>query len=96
MLSSAPVLLLPPPSEPLVLLVARNIAASMASGDSITRRQLHTLLTNHFGGTDAEGRWSVRDAHLALELAQAEYLHASARIDLAASTADAVRVFETL
>ncbi|WP_168452277.1 strawberry notch-like NTP hydrolase domain-containing protein [Sphingopyxis microcysteis] len=96
MLSSAPVLLLPPPSEPPVLLVARTIAASMASGEPITRRQVHRLLTNHFGGTDAEGRWSVRDAHLALELAQAEYLHASARIDLAASAADAGRVFETL
>src|SRR3546814_12427510 len=68
MLSSAPVLLLPPPSEPPVLLVARNIATSMASGEPITRRQVHTLLTDHFGGTDAEGRWSVRDAHLALEL----------------------------
>nr|WP_235957429.1 bifunctional class I SAM-dependent methyltransferase/DEAD/DEAH box helicase [Sphingopyxis microcysteis] len=68
----------------------------MASGEPITRRQVHRLLTNHFGGTDAEGRWSVRDAHLALELAQAEYLHASARIDLAASAADAGRVFETL
>ncbi|MFM2278141.1 MAG: hypothetical protein RLZZ444_372 [Pseudomonadota bacterium] len=96
MLSSAPVLLLPPPSEPPVLLVARNIATSMPFGEPITRRQVHTLLTNHFGGTDAEGRWSVRDAHLALELAQAEYLHASARIDLAASAADAGRVFETL
>jgi hypothetical protein len=65
----------------------------MASGEPITRRQVHTLLTNHFGGTDAEGRWSVRDAHLALELAQAEYLHASARIDLVASASDAGRVF---
>ncbi len=44
MLSSAPVLLLPPPSEPPVLLVARNIATSMASGEPITRRQVHTLL----------------------------------------------------
>ncbi|HEY9578601.1 MAG TPA: bifunctional class I SAM-dependent methyltransferase/DEAD/DEAH box helicase [Rhizorhapis sp.] len=96
MLSSAPVLLLPPPSEPPVLLVARNIATSMASGEPITRRQVHTLLTDHFGGTDAEGRWSVRDAHLALELAQAEYLHAGARIDLAASVVDADQMFSAL
>ncbi|MCH2221123.1 MAG: class I SAM-dependent methyltransferase, partial [Dechloromonas sp.] len=94
--SSAPVLLLPPPSEPLALLAARTIAASMASGEPITRRQLHMLLTDHFGGTDAEGRWSVRDAHLALELAQAEYLHASARIDLAASVVDADQMFSVL
>src|SRR3546814_12866653 len=67
MLSSAPVLLLPPPSEPPVLLVARNIATSMASGEPIPRRQVHTLLTDHFGGTAAEGRWSVRDAHPPLE-----------------------------
>lgn len=96
MLSSAPVLLLPPPSEPLVLLVARNIATGMACGEPITRRQVHTLLTDHFGGTDAEGRWSVRDAHLALELAQAEYLHTGARIDLAASVVDADQMFSAL
>ena len=96
MLSSAPALLLPPPSEPPVLLVARNIATSMASGEPITRRQVHTLLTDHFGGTDAEGRWSVRDAHLALELAQAEYLHTGARIDLAASAVDADQMFSAL
>ena len=70
MLSSVPALLLPPPSEPLVLLAARTIAAHLASDEPITRRQLHTLLTDHFGGTDADGRWSVRDAHIALELAQ--------------------------
>src|SRR3546814_17331599 len=68
----------------------------MASGEPITRRQVHTLLTDHFGGTDAEGRWSVRDAHLALELAQAEYLHAGARIDLAASVVDAEQMFSAL
>ena len=94
--SSAPVLLLPPPSEPLVLLAARTIAASMASGEPITRRQLHTLLTDHFGGTDAEGRWTVRDAHIALELAQTEYLQANAQIDLTASAADADRMFTAL
>jgi predicted RNA methylase len=88
--------LLPPPSEPLALLAARTIAASMASGEPITRRQLHTLLTDHFGGTDAEGRWSVRDAHIALELAQTEYLQANAQIDLTASAADADRMFTGL
>lgn len=96
MLSSAPVLLLPPASEPLVLLAARTIAANLASGEPITRRQLHTLLTNHFGGTDADGRWSVRDAHIALELAQTEYLQANAQIDLTASAADADRMLTAL
>ena len=96
MLSSAPALLLPPPSEPLVLLAARTIAANLASGEPITRRQLHTLLTDHFGGTDADGRWSVRDAHIALELAQTEYLQANAQIDLTASAADADRLFTAL
>ena len=38
MLSSAPVLLLPPPSEPVVLLAARAIAVNLASGEQITRR----------------------------------------------------------
>ena len=96
MLSSAPALLLPPPSEPLVLLAARTIAANLASGEPITRRQLHTLLTDHFGGTDADGRWSVRDAHIALELAQTEYLQANAQIDLTTSAADADRMFTAL
>jgi len=86
MLSSAPVLLLPPPSEPLVLLAARAIAANLASGEQITRRQLQLLLTDHFGGTDAEGRWSVRDAHVALELAQTAWLLADAQISLTART----------
>ncbi|WP_298166724.1 strawberry notch family protein [Novosphingobium sp.] len=94
--SSAPALLLPPPSEPLVLLAARTIAANLASGEPITRRQLHTLLTDHFGGTDADGRWSVRDAHIALELAQTEFLQANAQIDLTASAADADRMFTAL
>jgi hypothetical protein len=96
MLSSAPALLLPPPSEPLVLLAARTIAANLASGEPITRRQLHTLLTDHFGGTDADGRWSVRDAYIALELAQTEFLQATPQIDLAASAADADRMFTSL
>ncbi len=96
MLSSVPALLLPPPSEPLVLLAARTIAANLASGEPITRRQLHTLLTDHFGGTDADGRWSVRDAHIALELAQTEFLQATPQIDLAASAADADRMFTAL
>ena len=96
MLSSVPALLLPPPSEPLVLLAARTIAANLASGEPITRRQLHTLLPDHFGGTDADGRWSVRDAHIALELAQTEFLQATPQIDLAASAADADRMFTAL
>ncbi|WP_156842499.1 strawberry notch-like NTP hydrolase domain-containing protein [Novosphingobium aquimarinum] len=96
MLSSAPVLLLPPPSEPLVLLAARAIAVNLASGEPITRRQLQALLTDHFGGTDAEGRWSVRDAHLALELAQTACLLADALISLTAPAASADGMFAAL
>ncbi len=96
MLSSAPVLLLPPPSEPLVLLAARAIAANLASGEQITRRQLQLLLTDHFGGTDAEGRWSVRDAHVALELAQTAWLLADAQISLTAPAAGADGMFAAL
>lgn len=96
MLSSAPVLLLPPPSEPLVLLAARAIAVNLASGEQITRRQLHSLLTDHFGGTDAEGRWSVRDAHVALELAQTACLLADAQISLTTPAAGADGMFAAL
>jgi hypothetical protein len=39
-------------------------------------------MTEHFGGSDALGRWSVRDAHAALELAQVQYLKASDQIQL--------------
>ncbi|MBN8829563.1 MAG: strawberry notch family protein [Sphingomonadales bacterium] len=96
MLSSAPVLLLPPPSEPQVLLAARAIAGNLASGEPITRRQLQSLLTDHFGGTDAEGRWSVRDAHVALELAQTACLLADAQISLTAPAAGADGMFAAL
>lgn len=96
MLSSPPALLLPPPSEPLVLLAARTIAANLASSEPITRRQLQALLTDHFGGTDADGRWSVRDAHLALELAQTACLLADTQISLITPAASVDRMFGAL
>lgn len=58
--SSAHALLLSPPSDPLVLLAARTIAVTLASGEPITRSRLHKLLTDHFGGTDAHPRGAAR------------------------------------
>ena len=94
--SSATVLLLPPPSEPLVLLAAHAIFRKLALGEPVTRRQLHAVLTDHFGGSDAQGRWSVRDAHAVTELAQTEYLLANQQIELSAKASDADRMFSAL
>jgi hypothetical protein len=41
---------------------------------------LGEVLSEHFGGNDAAGRWSVRDAHAALELAQVLFLHETATL----------------
>ncbi|WP_367280203.1 strawberry notch-like NTP hydrolase domain-containing protein, partial [Sphingomonas sp.] len=50
--------------------VARTLAIRIKSGAAISRRSLGTLMTDMFGGSDASGVWSMRDAYDALELAQ--------------------------
>ena len=61
-------------SEPLVLSAARQLSAFLASGAVLTRRDISDALSEHFGGSDADGRWSVTEAHAALELAQVLWL----------------------
>jgi hypothetical protein len=68
---------LPFPSitEPLVL-AQPGPGFGLAQARSLSRSDLNSVMTEHFGGSDADGRWSVRDAHAALELAQVLYLQA--------------------
>ena len=62
------------PSEPLVLSAARQLADFLSSGAMLTRRDISDTLSEQFGGSDADGRWSLTEAHAALELAQVLWL----------------------
>ena len=83
------------PSEPLVLSVARQFQQSLAAGEVISRSVLNATMAAHFGGSDADGRWSVRDAHAALELAQVLTI-GDASLSLSSSSAEAGSFFEAL
>ncbi|MBA2934637.1 strawberry notch family protein [Sphingomonas sp. CGMCC 1.13654] len=50
--------------------VAREIAGLLRVGCPISRKTLARLMTRAFGGSDAEGAWSMRQAYDALEAAQ--------------------------
>lgn len=50
--------------------VARALADRLGRGATITRQSLKPLLRQQFGGSDATGAWSMRDAYDALEIAQ--------------------------
>ena len=80
MSSSSPAFAFPEIPEPLVLAAARALAARIADGEAIARAKLNKVLAAHFGGSDAEGRWSVRDAHAAVELAQVLWLRDAAKL----------------
>lgn len=73
-----------------VLSAARSLAERLVAGQAITRANLNSVLEEHFGGSDAEGRWWVRDAHAALELAQVLFLQGDAElsVDMPAELAD--------
>ena len=77
---ASPALAFPVPAEPLVLAAAREIAARLSACQIVTRSVLNTVMSEHFGGSDAAGRWSVRDAHATLELAQVLYLQEAATL----------------
>ena len=57
---------------------------------------MSAVLSEHFGGSDADGRWSVRDAHAALELAQVMWLRSNVRLGLDAEPAAAAELFDQL
>jgi hypothetical protein len=78
------------------LSAARELAALIEAEETVTRERLNSVLGRHFGGCDADGRWSVRDAHAALELAQVLWLQGSAGLTAASPAATAGAAFARL
>lgn len=84
------------PSPPVVVMAAQTMACELAVGRALLRSDVTRIMTEHFGGSDALGRWSVRDAHAALELAQVQYLKALDEISLSTSADEADQFFCSL
>jgi hypothetical protein len=95
-MSTLPVLALPFAGQHLVLAVAQALADRLSRLDAITRQVLNDELSTQFGGSDADGRWSVRDAHAALELAQVLWFQGHPALDLRSRPADAAECFDRL
>jgi hypothetical protein len=96
MYQASPAFAFPVPAEPQVLTVARALASRLSTGEQISRSVLNTVMTEQFGGSDAQGRWSVRDAHAALELAQVLFVEDEAELATAMSPEHAGRAFARL
>ena len=75
---SSPVFAFPDCNEPPVLSAARELVGLIEADETVTRARLNAVLSREFGGSDADGRWSVRDAHAALEIGQVLWLRDSA------------------
>ena len=82
-----------PPSPPLVVTVAKAMASHLGAGHALSRSDINRIMTDHFGGSDALGAWSVRDAHAALELAQVHYIQGSEHISLSTPIDEADQFF---
>jgi hypothetical protein len=82
--------------EPLALAAARALAARLGADELISRSALNAVMADYFGGSDADGRWSVRDANAALELAQVLFLAEAAELTCAMSPDLADRAFTRL
>lgn len=95
-MSTFPVLALPFGEQPLVMSVAHAVAARFTRSEAITRPVLNAELSAQFGGSDATGRWSVRDAHAAIEIAQVIWLQDQPAIGLDASPLTAAEFFGRL
>ena len=93
---TSPAFAFPDTAEPLVLSAARVLAAKLSSNEPISRSDLNAVLCEHFGGSDAEGRWSVREAHAALELAQVLQVQGAAGLTNAMSSECADQAFTRL
>jgi len=91
-----PTLALPLSCEPTVLSVARTLAARLDQAEPISRPVLNAELSAAFGGSDATGRWSVRDAHAALELAQVIWLEGRADIVVGSTPSQPAQLFDQL
>ena len=84
------------PSPPVVVMAAQTMASELAEGRALSRSDVTRIISNHFGGSDACGRWSVRDAHAAVELAQVQYLQSSDQILLSTPIDEAEQFFCSL
>ena len=84
------------PVEPLVLTAARELAARLRACQILSRKVLNAVMNEQFGGSDAEGRWSVRDAHAALELAQVIFLNQADALTSFSPSDEADRAFTRL
>lgn len=84
------------PAVPPVLIAARELAARLQSCQIISRKVLSAVMSEQFGGSDAEGRWSVRDAHAALELAQVILLNQADALTCVSPSDEADRAFTRL
>ncbi len=70
-LLAAPTSALEPCAKAISLLdVAKILVGRLAKGGSVSRQLLKSLMRQSFGGSDAWGLWSMRDAYEALEVAQ--------------------------
>ena len=96
MAHSSPAFAFPEPNEPQVLSAAREVQRLVEAGETVSRARLNSVLNREFGGSDADGRWSVRDAHAVLELAQVLWLRDSAGLPLGSSMREAEAVFAQL
>lgn len=96
MAHSSPVFAFPDRTEPQVLSAAEELQRDIRAGETVSRARLNSILNREFGGSDAEGSWSVRDAHAVLELAQVLWLRDSAGLTLASPVRTAEAVFAQL
>ncbi|MCP5400769.1 MAG: strawberry notch family protein [Novosphingobium sp.] len=76
-------------NEPTVLIAARVLAADLAHGKPLSRQRISAVLTEAFGGSDADGRWSASEANTACELAQTIWLCSQAELAVDTNPADA-------
>ncbi|QTH23073.1 strawberry notch family protein [Rhizorhabdus wittichii] len=81
------------PSPPAVATAAQIMVSELAAGRALSRSDVTRIMSEHFGGSDALGRWSVRDAHAALELAQVQHLQAFHQIQLSTPIDEADQFF---
>ena len=93
---ASPAFAFPAPAEPLVLSAARELAVRLSACLIVTRSALNAIMSEQFGGSDADGRWSVRDAHAALELAQVLFLNQATTLTCDMSSGPADRAFTRL
>lgn len=96
MSQASPAFAFPDHAEPLVLAAARVLADQLAAGEPVSRAVLNAAMRDQFGGSDAEGRWSLRDAAAALELAQVLFVVSNAELGVGMSPDDAERAFDRL